>query len=84
MKKYYRPILSTIVVTLLLFPFFYFVTIYYQSYSFLSNLRPYEPYLATRLFDSRGELISELYDENRSVITIDRLPRHVLSAFIVT
>jgi penicillin-binding protein 1A len=84
MKNYYRLIVSTIVIALLLFPFFYFVTIYYQSYSFLRNLRPYEPYLATKLFDSRGELISELYDENRSVITIDRLPRHVPAAFIVT
>ena len=84
MKKNYRLILSTIIIVLLLFPFFYFVTIYHQSYSFLSNLRPYEPYLATKLFDSRGELISELYDENRSVITIDRLPRHVLAAFLVT
>lgn len=74
-------ILAALVV---LAPFLYFSAIYYQSYTLLRDIRPCEPGLATRLYDVNGELISELYDENRSFIGVDRLPGHVSSAFIAT
>lgn len=67
---------------LLLSPFAYFMVIYYQSYGILQMGREYQPYLSTRIYDINGELISELFEENRNYIPIEEIPLMVRQAFI--
>ncbi len=84
MKIKLKPVLYGALAVIAIYPFFYFITVYYQSYSILRDLKPYAPCLATRLYDANGELISELYDESRSFIPIEKVPEHVKNAFIAT
>lgn len=67
---------------LLLSPFAYFMTVYYQSYDILQMGREYQPYLSTRIYDITGELISELFEENRNYIPIEKIPLMVKQAFM--
>jgi penicillin-binding protein 1A len=70
------------IVALLLSPFVYFMVIYCQSYDILKKGREYRPYLSTRIYDINGELISELFEENRNFIPIDEVPLKVKQAFM--
>ncbi len=70
------------IVILLLSPFVYFMVIYCQSYDTLKEVREYRPYLSTRIYDINGELISELFEENRNFIPIEEVPLRVKQAFI--
>jgi len=67
-----------------MFPFFYFITVYFQTHELIRNTAIYQPNLATRVFDINGLLISELYDEHRTMVRIENLPVHVREAFVIT
>jgi len=82
MKIKLKPVLYVAIAVIAIYPFFYFITVYYQSYSIMRDLKPYAPCLSTGLYDANGELISELYDESRSFIPIEKVPEHVKNAFI--
>ncbi len=82
MKLRLKSIIPAVLVLLILYPFFYFMFVYYRSHEVLRNIRIYEPNLATRIYDLNGELISELYDEHRTVVEIRSLPPHVPDAFV--
>jgi len=74
---------AIIIFTALLFlPFIYIVTAYIESYDIISKGLEYNPNLATQIYDINGELISELFLENRSYIEIKDIPDHVKHAFI--
>ncbi len=82
MKGTVRTAVLAALGALLLFPFLYFSYVYWKAYDILSGIRIYEPNVATRIYDLNGELISELYDEHRTVVKIDAIPAHVREAFI--
>ncbi|MBD3236177.1 MAG: PBP1A family penicillin-binding protein [Candidatus Eisenbacteria bacterium] len=48
------------------------------------TLREVEPSVATRVFDADGELIDELYVEDRVPMRLDQVPRHFLDAIIAS
>ena len=74
---------SVIILFVLFFlPFFYFVFVYFQSYDLLRRAEGYSPALATRIYDINGQLVSELYEENRNYVDISRIPDHVKKAFL--
>ena len=82
MKFRLKSIIPAGLILLIVYPFFYFMFVYYKSHEVLQNIRIYEPNLATRIYDLNGELISELYDEHRTVVDIRSLPAHVRDAFV--
>ncbi|MQA91017.1 MAG: PBP1A family penicillin-binding protein [Gemmatimonas sp.] len=45
-------------------------------------LRDYSPPQATRVYDSRAELIAHLAPERRIVVPLERIPAHVAGAFL--
>src|SRR3954470_291906 len=47
-----------------------------------SALTDYQPARASRVFSSEGELIGEFFLQKRVVLPPDRIPRHVLQAFV--
>lgn len=83
MKIRFRTIIITALSALFMVPFLYFSFVYYESYEIIKNLPIYQPNLPTKLFDENGELISELYDEHRAVVSIKELPSYVYEAFVV-
>ncbi len=44
--------------------------------------RAWRPPQTTRVLDSRGELLAELFIERRTVVELDRLPRHMVTALL--
>ncbi len=79
-----RTLLFLLVLLLLISPFLYFVTIYYQTYDIISGINIYQPNLATKVYDVNGQLISEIFDENRTFVDIKKVPKHVIRAFVAS
>ena len=48
----------------------------------ISALEKFEPGETTRIYASNGEVIAELYDENRIWIPLKKIPSHLTDAFI--
>jgi penicillin-binding protein 1A len=65
-----------------LFPFAYFISAYTYSYSALSGGLIYDPNISTTLYDVNGEIISELFEENRSIAGTGVIPPVVKHAFL--
>ena len=82
MKKPNRRIPFIAAAIVIFIPFFYFILVYTQSYELLQSADEYNPSLSTQIYDINGELISELFEENRSYIDIKKIPDHVKHAFI--
>jgi penicillin-binding protein 1A len=50
----------------------------------LSKLESIAPPVKTVIFDRNGEPISELFQENRVLVSLDEIPKNLVNAFLVT
>jgi penicillin-binding protein 1A len=50
----------------------------------LEQLERYTPTLSSRVFDSHERLIGEFYQEKRSHVDLDQVPKHLVDALIAT
>jgi penicillin-binding protein 1A len=82
MKPIYSLILKVAVLSALLFPFAYIISAYAYSYSILSGELGFDPNISTRIYDINGELIAELFDENRTIAESGEIPDLVKKAFL--
>ncbi|MGQ9778191.1 MAG: penicillin-binding protein 1A [Thermodesulfobacteriota bacterium] len=48
----------------------------------IENLKNYKPPIITTLFSEEGEIIGEFYLEKRKVVSLDRIPKHLIQAFV--
>lgn len=48
----------------------------------IESLRNYKPPSITRFFSEEGEVIGEFFTEKREVISLDRIPNHLIQAFV--
>lgn len=48
----------------------------------VSDLKAYKPSLSTKIYDSHGQLITELFSEKRTLISIDDMPESLEKAII--
>jgi penicillin-binding protein 1A len=48
----------------------------------LTSMADYKPPVTSKVFDANGNLVARFYEERRSVVPIDRIPKHVKDAFI--
>jgi len=46
------------------------------------SLEDYHPPQVTRMYDRNGRVVAELFEEKRTVVPLERIPRHVRSAFL--
>ncbi len=63
---------------------FGYTTAQVKNCSGIENLKQFQPNIPTKLYDVEGELIAELFQEKRQVISFDELPRNVINAFLST
>lgn len=66
-----------------------FVVIFYGAFLFnglppLSSLENPKTDLATKIYSEDGELIDQLYIENRTIVSIDAIPKDLINALIAT
>jgi len=59
-----------------------FVAVHMTDLPEITALEEYKPSATTRVFDDEGGLIAEFYMENRTPVTLDRVPKHVVHAFL--
>ena len=48
----------------------------------VSDLKAYKPSLSSKIYDSHGELITELFSEQRTLISLDNVPQHLQQAML--
>jgi penicillin-binding protein 1A len=59
--------------------FFYYFT---HDLPSVETLKKYRPSTITRFFSEDGEIIGEFFIEKREVVSLDRIPNHLVQAFI--
>ncbi len=47
-----------------------------------SDLKAYQPSLATKIYDAKGNLVTELFSEQRTLVTLDQVPKQMQQAVI--
>ena len=67
MKPIKALLLKISLLFLVLSPFAYITYTYSYCYSILSGDLAFDPNLSTKIYDINGEIISELFDENRTI-----------------
>ena len=60
------------------------VAYYSRDLPDVATLRAYDPPQITRVVDRHGTVIGELYDERRTVIPIERIPRVMVLAMLAS
>ena len=70
--------LSTAFMVLGVVSFFYFT----HDLPSIETLKNYRPAAITKIFSEDGEIIAEFFMEKREVVSLDRIPHHLVLAFI--
>jgi len=60
----------------------YIFSRYGQDLPDYNQLKSYTPLITTRLYSANGDLIKEFSKENRVFVSIDIIPKHLISAFL--
>ncbi len=55
-----------------------------RNFSGIENIKQFQPNLPARLYDINGELIAELFQEKRDIISFEKLPKNLINAFLAT
>src|SRR5512136_2050494 len=58
--------------------YFYFT----QDLPSIQTLKNYKPSTITKIFAENGEVVGEFFYEKREVIFLDRIPNHLIQAFV--
>ena len=48
----------------------------------IETLKNYKPSTVTKIFSEDGEIIGEFFYEKREVVSLDRIPNHLIQAFV--
>jgi penicillin-binding protein 1A len=48
----------------------------------IESLKNYKPSTVTKVFSEDGEIIGEFFYEKRAVVSLDRIPNHLIQAFV--
>jgi penicillin-binding protein 1A len=71
-------ILITVLTVFGVVSYFYFT----HDLPSIEALRNYKPSAVTRIFSEDGEAIGEFFYEKREVVSLDRIPNHLIQAFV--
>jgi len=71
-------IFVTVVVVFGILVYFYFT----HDLPSIETLRNYKPATVTKFFSEDGEVIGEYFVEKREVVSLDRVPEHLVQAFV--
>lgn len=82
MKPARTILIILVLAALVLLPFALVISAYTRSHLIISKGLHYEPGISTKIYDINGELISELFDENRTMTKPGAIPVVVIRAFL--
>jgi penicillin-binding protein 1A len=81
--KTYIAVLMLFLTTVMvfgLFSYFYFAA----DLPSIETLRTYTPPTVTKFYSDRGEVIAEFSLERREIVSLDRMPTHLVQAFVAS
>jgi len=71
-------VLITVLTVFGLVSYFYFT----HDLPSIETMKNYKPSTVTRIFSESGEVIGEFFYEKREVVSLDRIPNHLIQAFV--
>ena len=84
MKRFFKFILWSLstVVFLGLCVGAYFWYVLSSNLPYIGSVKEYQPPIITEIFSDDGEVIGRLWDEKRTVLPLDQMPKHLIQAFV--
>ncbi len=77
-------LIALVIVSLFGGVLFGYITSQVKNFAGINNLRQFQPNLPTKLYDVNGDLIAELFQEKRDLVSFEDLPRPLINAFVAT
>ncbi|MBP1742651.1 MAG: penicillin-binding protein, family, partial [Deltaproteobacteria bacterium] len=59
-----------------------FWVVWSSNLPYIGSLREYHPPVISEVYSEEGEVIGRFWEEKRIVVALDRLPKHLIQAFI--
>lgn len=83
-EKTIKFFISTTMISITALLVFGIASYYYFGHDLpsIENLRNYKPPTITKFFSDNGEIIGEFFIEKREVVSLDRIPNHLIQAFV--
>lgn len=83
-EKWIKISISVVMILITVIFVFGILSYFYFTYGLpaIETLRNYKPSTITRFYADDGELIAEFFQEKREVVSLDRIPPHLIQAFV--
>ena len=84
MKRFFKLIIWSLsaVVFLGLCSGVYFWYVWSSNLPFIGTVKEYRPPIITEIFSDDGEIIGRLWEEKRTILPLDQMPKHLIQAFV--
>ena len=84
LEKWIKISISIVMILITVVFVFGILSYFYFTYGLpsIETLRNYKPSTITRFFADDGELIGEFFFEKREVVSLARMPNHLIQAFV--
>ena len=60
----------------------YFWYVWSSNLPFIGSVKEYRPPIITEIFSDDGEVIGRLWEEKRTILPLDQMPKHLIQAFV--
>ncbi|MGQ9645217.1 MAG: penicillin-binding protein 1A [Thermodesulfobacteriota bacterium] len=86
LEKWVKISISAVMILITVIFIFGILSYFYFTYGLpsIETLRNYKPSTISRFFADDGELIGEFFQEKREVVSLDRMPNHLIQAFVAS
>ncbi|MBW1779456.1 MAG: penicillin-binding protein 1A [Deltaproteobacteria bacterium] len=84
MKKFFKVLIwgLSVVVFFCLCTGAYFWYLWSSNLPYIGSVKEYRPPIITEIFSDDDEIIGRLWEEKRTIVHLDQMPKHLIQAFV--